>query len=170
MPRQQTLSCAAHIVCVRCYKWEKEDVGLSAWRDVIVSVLIPMCMLFSCVCMREPVRKWPNHHLLQPGESRPINNLQGSPLLPAHSPASPSLCCDWTRGLVQFDLQHGQQGSFRSPVKLRWGRVTSISVSRRHASYSSASGRQQHERVAWEHANMLTHTSPSHFRSLSKSL
>lgn len=145
MPRQQTLSCAAHIVCVRCYKWEKEDVGLSVWHDVIVSMLKPMRMSFRCVCMREPVRKsvlvsvWPNHHLLQPGESGPIN-LQRSPLPHTHSPTSPSLCCDWTRGLLPFDLQHGQQGSF--PMPLNWDEGAS------HLSLSAAGMLAIHQQVA----------------------
>ncbi len=81
MLRLQTLSCAAHSVCVRCYRWEKEDIGLSTWHDVIVSVLKPVYMSFSCVCMKEPVKQsvlvsvWQNHHLPQPGESRLIDKL-----------------------------------------------------------------------------------------------
>lgn len=53
MPRQQTLSYAAYSVWVR----EKEDVGLSAWCDVTFSVLKPVCVSFSCVCMNKPVRQ-----------------------------------------------------------------------------------------------------------------
>lgn len=57
MPRQQTLSCAAHSVCVRRYKWEKEDVGLSTWHDITVSALKLVCMSFSSVYMNELVKQ-----------------------------------------------------------------------------------------------------------------
>lgn len=57
MPRLQMLSCAAHSVCVQRYSWEKEDIGLSIWYEFIVSVLKPVYMSFSCVCMNELVKQ-----------------------------------------------------------------------------------------------------------------
>lgn len=151
MPRQQTLSSAAHSVCVRGRK-------CMAWRHGQRAP--PVCMSFCCVCMKELVKQtvlvsvWRNHHLLQAGESRPIDNLPSLMQTPQRARTCTVIGCE---DFLPIDLQHGQRGPSPSPVKLRRGHVTSISVSRCHASNSSANGQQQQKSTAPEHANMLMH-------------